>query len=100
MNAIATATSGAAPTTTDVRDAPTLRIANVNRSCESPGASSPASRYGQASTTSCGPATSAATTATASATVTVARVASRRVALAREAEPHGDGHRRRRARRT
>ena len=36
-SAIATAKSGAAPSATDVRDAPTSWIASVNRICEQPG---------------------------------------------------------------
>src|SRR5213593_2158537 len=74
-NAIATAASGAAPTTTDVLDAPTRLIAAVKRSCEVPGASKPASAYGHAPETSCVPATSAAAAATANATATVERAA-------------------------
>ncbi len=42
-----TATSGAAPTATDVREAPISRTPSVKRICEPPGASSPASRNGQ-----------------------------------------------------
>ena len=47
--AIASAKSGAAPTVTEVREAPTSRIERVKRICESPGASSPARKNFQAS---------------------------------------------------
>ena len=47
-SAIATATSGAPPTVTEVRDAPTSPTASVKRICERPGASRPASRKGHA----------------------------------------------------
>ncbi len=46
--AIATAASGAAPTVTEVRDAPVSWTARVNRICDAPGAIRPASRNGQA----------------------------------------------------
>ena len=46
-SAIATEKSGAVPTTTDVLEGPASRTAKVNRSCERPGPSTPASRKGQ-----------------------------------------------------
>ena len=47
-SAMPTATSGPAPTVTEVRDAPASRTDRVNRICEQPGASRPASRNGHA----------------------------------------------------
>ena len=47
--AIATATSGAVPMSTEERAAPTSRTARTKKTCERPGASSPAIRNGQIS---------------------------------------------------
>ena len=71
--AIATATSGAAPTATEVREAPISRTASVKSACDPPGARSPVRRNGHAPCRSCR--TREAATATASATTTVASVA-------------------------
>jgi hypothetical protein len=52
VNAIATATRGAVPITTDVRAAPASLTARTKKICEAPGAIAPATRNGQASTRS------------------------------------------------
>ena len=92
MNATATATSGAAPTTTDVRDAPTLRIANVKKSCDIPGASSPASRNGHASQDVVRPVDERGDDGDRECDGDRRRGRERRVGLAREADAHRDGH--------
>jgi hypothetical protein len=72
-SAIATATSGAAPTVTEVRDAPVSWTARVNRICDAPGARRPARRKGQAPSSA--GRKSAATSATTSAGRIVASAA-------------------------
>ncbi len=72
-SAIATEKSGAVPTTTEVRDGPASRIANVNRSWEIPGPRSPASANGHSSPGS-RPCASANGSVTSSATRIVSSV--------------------------
>ena len=86
VNAIATATSGAVPISTDVRAAPASRTARTNRICESPGAIAPATRNGHSSPRSkSGLATRLIAPVTTSATVDMASEPSSGSSLLRRA---------------
>ena len=86
VSAIATATSGAVPISTEVRAAPASRTARTNRICESPGAIAPATRNGHTSPRSkSGLAARAIAPVTASATVDIASEPSSGSSLLRRA---------------